>query len=205
MPKDKTQTYLKIIPCAKKEFLAKGFEKASLRVIAAAADMSAAGLYRHFADKEAMFAALVTPAVDGLKKLFITVQEDFDRLPKDEKLKNVSSYSTQQSEKLLDYIYEHFDEFKLLITCAAGTTFADFIHSLVVIEEEYTLRFIESTGNDLLTSGRATPELLHIVSSAYFAAVFEVVKHGMTKEAAQSYVASLNRFFVAGWNTLLQL
>jgi hypothetical protein len=52
--------------------------------------------------RKAMFAALVTPAVDGLKKLFITVQEDFDRLPKDEKLKNVSSYSTQQSEKLLD-------------------------------------------------------------------------------------------------------
>jgi TetR/AcrR family transcriptional regulator len=56
-----------------------------------------------------------------------------------------------------------------------------------------------------LTSGRATLELLHIVSSAYFAAVFEVVKHEMTKEAAQSYVTSLNRFFVAGWNTLLQL
>jgi TetR/AcrR family transcriptional regulator len=140
MPKDKTRTYQKIISCAKKEFLDKGFEKASLRVIAAEAGISAAGLYRHFADKEAMFAALVTSAVDGLKEMFVTAQKDFDRLSKDEKLKNVFSYPAKQLEKLLDYIYEHFDEFKLLITCAAGTAFADFIHSLVVIEEEYTLK-----------------------------------------------------------------
>jgi hypothetical protein len=33
MPKDKTETYQKIIPCAKREFLAKGFEKASRAIL----------------------------------------------------------------------------------------------------------------------------------------------------------------------------
>lgn len=52
------------MPCIKAEFLEKGFEKASVRSIANRAGMSAAGIYRHFKDKEAMFDALVAPLVD---------------------------------------------------------------------------------------------------------------------------------------------
>ncbi|WP_413815488.1 TetR/AcrR family transcriptional regulator, partial [Christensenella hongkongensis] len=50
MPKDKTETYHKIIRAAKAEFLEKGFEQASMRNVASAIGMSAAGLYRHFKD-----------------------------------------------------------------------------------------------------------------------------------------------------------
>lgn len=66
MPKDKTQTYERIMTAAKAEFLEKGYEKASIRTIAAAAGITSAALYRHFADKEAMFAALVQPTLDEL-------------------------------------------------------------------------------------------------------------------------------------------
>jgi len=93
---------------------------------------------------------------------------------------------------------------KLLITCSDGTAFSDFVHDLVEVEVEYTLKFIESTGNDALVSGRITPELLHIISSAYFSAVFETVKHDMTKKAAESYVESLNQFFAAGLKRILE-
>jgi TetR/AcrR family transcriptional regulator len=203
MPKDKSETYQKIIPCAKREFLAKGFEKASLRTIASDAGMTAAGLYRHFADKEAMFAALVAPAVNGLKELFLFTQEDFDQLPPEVKRETAFDYSADKLRHFIAFIYEHFDQFKLLVTCAGGTSYADFIHSLVEIEVAYTLKFIESIGNDALTSGRITPEFMHIVSSAFFSAVFEVVKHDMTREAADGYIDSLRRFFTAGWQTIL--
>ena len=61
MPKDKSGTLEKIIPNAKKEFLENGFAGASMRSIATRAGISAAGLYRHFENKEAIFAALVAP------------------------------------------------------------------------------------------------------------------------------------------------
>jgi TetR/AcrR family transcriptional regulator len=203
MPKDKTETYQKIIPCAKREFLEKGFEKASMRAIAADAGMTAAGLYRHFADKEAMFEALVASTVNGLKEFFLSVQKDFDRLPPDIKRETAFDYSADKLRHFIAFIYAHFDEFKLLVTCAGGTAFADFIHSLVEIEVEYTKKFIESTGNDVLVSGRITPEFMHIVASAFFSAIFEAVKHDMTKEAAEIYTENLRRFFTAGWKTIL--
>jgi AcrR family transcriptional regulator len=87
----------------------KGFEKASLRTIAAEAGISAAGLYRHFADKEAMFAALVAPAVKGLKELFLAAQEDFDQLSPDIKRETAFDYSADKLRHFTAFIYEHFD------------------------------------------------------------------------------------------------
>ena len=204
MPKDKSETLEKIIPCAKKEFLDKGFERASMRKIAADADMSAAGLYRHFESKEAMFEALVLPAVKGIKELLLSMRDTFSELPGDIQKKAVSDYSNDKFPLFIEYIYEHLDVFKLLTTCADGTPYANFIHDLVEVDVEYNLKFIEATGNDVLTSGRCTPELMHILSSAFYSGIFEVVIHDMTRKDADDHIERLRRFFAAGWNALLR-
>jgi TetR/AcrR family transcriptional regulator len=196
-------TLQKIICEGKKEFLEKGFQEASLRNIVKRAGVTTGAFYGYYPDKAALFEALVSPAVQGLKELFLSAQRDFDGLPGDTKRETVNNYSSGQLKEFVAYIYEHLDEFKLLINCAGGTAFTDFIHQLVEIEVEYTLKFIATTGNDALTAGRVTPEFLHIISSAYFSAIFEVVAHDMTKEGADSYIDRLEHFFKAGWNTIL--
>lgn len=75
VPKDKSASHARIVPAARKEFLEKGFEKASMRSIAQAAGITSAGLYRHFADKEAMFAALVEPLLDELQALYQAMEQ----------------------------------------------------------------------------------------------------------------------------------
>ena len=77
MPKSKTETYERILPAAREEFLEKGFEQASMRSIAGKVGMSAAGLYRHFADKEALFTALVEPALTAVEEWY-QLHKDFD-------------------------------------------------------------------------------------------------------------------------------
>lgn len=185
------------------EFLEKGFKDASLRNIVKRAGVTTGAFYGYYHDKEALFEALVSPVVDGLRALFLSAQKNFEELPANTKKEDVYDYSSEEIKKFIAYIYDHFDEFKLLISCADGTAFSDFIHSLVEIEVEYTLKFIESTGNDAFASDTVNHELIHIISSAFFCAVFEVVKHDMTKETADSYVDSLKKFFTAGWKTIL--
>ena len=65
MPKDKTVSHEKIISAARKEFLDRGFEDASMRRIAADAGLTVSALYKHFPGKEEMFAALVQPVIDA--------------------------------------------------------------------------------------------------------------------------------------------
>ena len=203
MEGDDLTTLQKIMAEGKKEFLEKGFKDASLRNIVKCAGVTTGAFYGYYPDKKALFEALVLPVVNGLREMFLAAQEEFDHLPGAAKKETVYDYSSEEVRKFIAYIYDHFDEFKLLISCAEGTAFSDFIHDMVEIEVEYTLKFVESTGNDALTSGRVTPELLHIISSAFLSAVFEVIKHDMSREAADSYIESLRQFFTAGWKSIL--
>lgn len=203
LPRDKADTLYKIIPSAKKEFMEKGFEKASVRKIAENAGITAAGLYRHFKDKEAMFTSLVESAANELIQMYVMLQQEFEKKPEDVQRKEVFDYSTNNIGRFMDCIYDHFDEFKLLITCSEGTEFSGYIDKLVDIEVESTLDFIEITKNRALSSGKVSFEMIHIISNAFLSAVFESVRHDMPKEKANGYVFNLSEFFTAGWKRLL--
>ena len=75
MPRDKTESHIKVNIAIREEFMEKGFEGASIRSIGARAGMTSAGLYRHYPDKEAMFSAIVDPLIeeigflDGMKMI----------------------------------------------------------------------------------------------------------------------------------------
>lgn len=209
MTKYNTGTLEKIIPCAKREFLDKGFERASMRTIAADAGIVVSGLYNHFESKEAMFDALVLPAVEGIKELVRSRHDAFSELPVDIQkgvIENSHDNKALREEKcrsIIDYIYDHYDAFKLLLTSSDGTPYANLVHDLAEIEVEYSLKFFEATGNDFITSGRCTPEIMHILSSALFSGIFEVVVHDATRQEAYDQVTSLLRFFNAGWRAFL--
>ena len=70
MARDKAGHHEQILEATRQELLTWGFADASMRRIAAAAGMSAAGLYKHFPSKEEMFAALVEPAFQALMSLY---------------------------------------------------------------------------------------------------------------------------------------
>lgn len=55
---------------------------------------------------------------------------------------------------------------------------------------ESALNCIHSSGNDALSSGRATKRLMHIISSAYFSVLFKIAVYDITKETADSYAES---------------
>ncbi len=56
-----------ILVSAKKEFLANGFEKASMRVIAKNAGVTTGALYTRYKNKNDIFSALVSPFADDGK------------------------------------------------------------------------------------------------------------------------------------------
>lgn len=205
MSKDNFNTLQKIMEEGKKEFLEKGFKDASLRNIVKRVGVTTGAFYGYFQNKKALFEALVLPVVNELRSMFVLAQQEFDELSEVMKKETLYSYSSDKVKNFVDYIYNHFDEFKLLISCSEGTVFSDFIDDLVKIEVEYTSKFVESIGNDAFDSRRATPELVHIIASAFFTAVFEVVKHDMPREAADIYIHSLQQFFNAGWQEILNL
>ena len=204
MPKDKAISHARIISAAKQEFLTKGFDKASIRSIASAVVMTSAALYRHFADKEAMFSALVEPVINELNEKFEQHEAwDYQLLEQD----HVELMWEEGADvtMFLDLIYDHFEEFRLLICCSEGTKYADFIHQFVLKEQDSTERYLQEAKRLGFAVKEIESEELHLLLSAYVTALFEVVIHEFPRDKAVHYLGTVRTFFNPGWRAVLGL
>ncbi|KOR25169.1 TetR/AcrR family transcriptional regulator [Clostridium sp. L74] len=199
MAKQIEGVYEKVYECAKKEFLSKGFKDASLRTIAQEAGTSTGSIYTRFHNKEGLFHAIVFPVVEELKNWFLSIEESFHQKDAEYQKEKMFEYSGIQAEEFVLYIYSHYDVFKLLLECSEGTEFSDFVDQLVNIEMEYTLKYMETIGDNALKNGNVSLEFLHIVISAYFSGIFEIVRHNMKREAGILYAKQLREFYYAGF------
>lgn len=202
MAKQIEGVYETVLACAKSEFLEKGYKDASLRTIAQAAGTSTGSIYTRFQDKEGLFDAIVGPAAEQLKQMFLDIQENFHQLDEDIQRAEMGQYTAQHQLEMLDYIYDHFEEFRLLLDCADGTRFSHFLDDLVDIEVDYTYKYMQVIGCESINSGLVTEEFIHIVVTAYFNGMFEVVRHGMEKDDARKYLRLLNRYHLQGFTTI---
>ena len=200
-----SETQRKILEIGKKEFLAKGFKDASLRKIVAEAGFTKGAFYGYYPDKAALFEALVSEAADGLVKMFKDAQAaHFDLVPAN-KTAESRELSTEYLRCFVNYVYDHFAEFKLVICGAEGTKYANYIHELVELDVERTERYYQILREKGKIKGQVSHELHHMITSAYFTGVFEMVVHDMTRKQALEYIEELAIFFNSGWDGLLRL
>lgn len=194
-----------ILAAGQKEFLKKGFRAASLRTIVKEAGVTTGAFYGYFKSKEELFDALVGEPARTLLEKFQEAQEIFACLPPDQQPARMGDISGTCMDWMIDYIYEHFDAFKLILCCSEGTEYEHFVHTMVEIEVECTHRFI----NVLKSTGYAPRELdsqlEHILVSGMFSGFFEIVVHDMPREHSKQYVHDLREFYTAGWSKIMGL
>lgn len=189
----------RIVDAAKREFLDKGYVDASLRTIAAEADTSTNSIYVRFGDKEGLFSAIVEPVLNEITERFIRIQERFHLMTPEEQAERMPKYADGGTSELIDYMYEHLEEFRLLLDASYGTRFHNFVDELVRIEVEYTYKFMEAVGYSDKFGDAVTQKLLHIVTTSRFESIFEIIRHGMSREEATEYIELLSRYHRCGF------
>ena len=189
----------RILECAKAEFLDKGYTDASLRTIAAAAATSTNSIYVRFKDKEGLFSAIVEPVLNQMTERFLKIQEVFHQLDRAAQAEHMAEYADGGTAELVDYMYDHLDEFRLLLDASYGTRFHNFVDELVRIEVEYTYKYMETVGFPARLGDALTEKLLHIVTTSRFESIFEVIRHGMSREEAAEYIDLLSRYHRTGF------
>ena len=183
----------KLLECAKAEFMEKGFADASMRTIAERAGVTTGMLYSRFADKDEMFRSIVGEGAEKLYAYFSDVQENFAAFP------------AGKMRVMMDIIYDYFDSFKLIVLKSAGSSYEHYIDRMIDYETESTERFmrvLRESGAPVRTVRR---DINHMLASALFNGVFEVVAHDFPKEDAMEYVDAVCEFFYAGWDKLMGL
>lgn len=200
MARDKAGHHEQIMAAAHHEFLTCGYAEASMRRIASAAGMSAAGLYKHFPSKEEMFSALVEPAYQGLMALY-RQEETAEREALEAGIVTEKWQSGGEARLAMTYIYDHLDAFRLLICKSQGTRYESFLHDLAVEEEKTTMAMMELLKVQGHPINDVNPRQFHLLVTANVNAVFQAVQHDFTREEALNYADTLDRFFAKGWQT----
>ena len=203
MVESSSATLEKIQQAALTEFLDKGFLSASLRQIVKNAGVTTGAFYGYFSCKEALFASIVEPHAAALMGRFMEAQTSFAGRPEAEQPEHMGEDSESCLDWMVDYICQNREPVKLLLCRAEGTGYESFVHNMVEVEVEYTLRYMEV----LRRLGRRVPtlsrSLCHIIASGMFNGIFEIVVHDMPRDQAMRDVDQLRDFYTAGWLKLM--
>ena len=203
MEEKSSDTLEKIQQAALEEFSEKGFLGASLRQIVKNAGVTTGAFYGYFSSKEALFASLVEPHAAALMGRFMEAQTGFAELPEQEPPAHMGEASSDYVDWMVDYICEHREPVNLLLCRAEGTSYEHFVHNMVEVEVEYTLKYMEV----LRRLGKDIPQLdqslCHIIASGMFNGLFEIVIHDMPREQAHRDVTQFRTFYTAGWLELM--
>ena len=197
-----SETERRILETAKKEFLERGFQGTSMRRIAALAGVTTGALYGYFDSKEKIFDSLVEDSYNAVMNAYKDAHVEFAVLPYDTQISGMGDITARCVEWCLEYIYDHFDEFRLILMCSDGTRYSNMADEMMKVEEESTEEFIALMRRNGKKIPEIDPLLEHMVTSGYFTSFFEVVRHSVPREDARIYIKNLQAFYKAGWERL---
>ena len=201
MAKDKTESHIRIAEAAKQEFMEYGFKDASMRRIASSAKITVSGLYKHYANKEEMFASLVDPTLNEMwdlyEKMEIKEFAEIDKPDPDHIWEN-----KHENEMMMAYIYDHYDVSRLLICKSAGTRYEDLSHELAKKEEATTLAYMDKLRKKGIPIRRVDEKEFHLLVTTCIEAILEAVRHEFSRDEAMHYAKTLELFYEQGWKKL---
>ena len=210
MPRDKTASHEKIIAAAMREFLEKGFEQASMKSVADAVGMTSAAFYRHFASKQDMFVALVQPAVEALevwKEKHVAASYDVLEQGSSETMWDMWDLEGESSDvsMVLNVMYQQPETFRLLLCCSAGTPYENYVHDMIEQSTDEMMHFLQVCLAQGIPAREIQRDEMHMLVSAYCAALVQPIEHGYDKADAERYLKTIVDFFTPGWRMITGL
>lgn len=195
---DEMSTQEKILFFGKQEFLQNGFQRASLRNIAAAAGMTTGAIYTYFKDKNALFEAVVCPVCEQVEKMFADLSASYYTAGR--VVGEISKGNAiADLQRVYAFIYGNFDVFRLLVVGAEGSSKADYVHTIVDYEVEHTLAYLEQLKKEKGRGGQISRTVVHMVSESYINAILEPVRHNLSHQEAVENLDFLCAFYTGGW------
>ena len=191
-----------ILNTARKHFLKDGFSGASLRNIVKDAGLTTGAFYKYYPTKEALFDALTDPYIEHIYQIYDRVVEDFEKLSAKEQTSNMSDTSGNGMDQMIDYIYEHYDNFRLLLKCGDSGKFETFIHNMVDREMRSSLEYVKKMKEDGIEIPIVGESLMHMIYTGFFSSIFQIIEHDIDKETSKRNVHKLREFNTGGWERL---
>lgn len=196
------ETQRNILETAKTHFLSDGLTGASLRNIVKDAGLTTGAFYKYYPTKEALFDALTVPYLEHIYEIYDQVIAEFEKLSADDQTKNMASISDEGMEEMLNYVYDHYDNFKLLLKCGDSGKYEDFIHGMVAREIKSSHRYLEKMKEEGVEVPVVDDSLTHMIYTGFFSSIFQIIEHDIDRITAKENIKQLKQFNIGGWERL---
>lgn len=198
------ETKVNLLVSAKKEFMEKGYIKASLRNICKNAGVTTGALYFFFQGKEDLFASLVEEPLNNLYKI---MNEHYQKELYYAEVKGIKiedfSDDLETAKQIIHYIYQNHDIFLLLLTKAHGSKFESCIDQFVEITENHYNLFIKRAFKHVKAEKLDT-YIIHWFAHMHTDIFVHMLTHEQSEKAALEHIESIIKYLILGWNGMFQ-
>ncbi len=174
-----------LIQSGKKEFLEKGYEKASLRRICKNAGVTTGSFYAYFSRKEELFAAIVDPVLQNYYRMYDSVFRN--------SMEDIQSNRSNE-QTAIDFICAHRDEFRLLFDCSAETEYEGFREKLI---DEIFMPTYQACFDNYLNR-HVDPDIVRIFMLMKFSEYMELIFGGYPMEKVRSLTGLYSAYADSG-------
>lgn len=104
----------------------------------------------------------------------------------------------------VDYMYAHFDNFKLIFACSKGSKVENFIED---ITERYTaknMKLIHFNAKQEQINTEIKEFEVHVITKGYITSLCECVLHDIPHDNVSEYIRSIVVFQYYGWQGLMK-
>jgi AcrR family transcriptional regulator len=194
---------LRLLESAANNFLKFGFEKASLRTIASEAGATKGNIYNYFKDKDALFRAVVEPAVTMIETPMIAGNVEYESIY----CRSVSRKNARDVEDVFlrhaKQVQAYSKEIELLLFRSSGSSHQGYRERVFSL---WTARAIEA-GKETIWKGkgvRFTLPLLHSMASIYLSFIEEIIVHKPKLKELRTYIHQLATYHYYGAMNVLR-
>ena len=179
----------RLIECAKREFLAKGFAKASLRNICAEAGLTTGAVYFLFKDKNGLLGAIVDEPLQKIQELMLyhfsaEQQRDGDH--------------DQFAQELIGIMYDNYDAMRILLDRSQGSAYESIVDRFIDTTDSYYIELAQHYA-DSVPGKRVNQYMLHWFSHVQIEAFVHLLTHESDRHKALQSIRTVIDFLVKGW------
>lgn len=206
MGEDK-ETRQKLIESALAEFREKGYAKASLRKICANAGVTTGALYFFFKNKDDLFSAIIEPPLEKLRAILEEHNREDERsMSAGGNFSALSETSKDEhgeiAESIVDFLYDNYDAFILLLTKAQGSLYENVRDEFVAIMEDGFRASARALVRNL-PGCRIDEYMLHWLAHMDLDVYVHMLTHETDREMAKNHSRRIMNSVVESWFRLI--
>lgn len=206
MKQDK-ETKNNLLKCARREFMDKGYMKASLRNICKQAGVTTGALYFFFRDKEDLFDALVRETVDAIFQVMqmhfqgenVLMQEGVGYTLSEQE----NTHDWEDSIRIIHMLYQYRDNILLVLTKSQGTKYENVVDRFIETAELHYRHMAESM-RTAYPNHEVGEEFIHWLAHEQINAFIYMITHMEHEQEGMRFMMQFFTFMTSGWYALYE-